>query len=237
METHSTDWQETLARTRAIAAEIRTRRGDKPLTPTPEEVIRQIREERDEQLPALQTSRLTLRLFTPEDYQTLRELDSDPAVLHYRSRKTISPEETQKFLERAKNAPQETPRTFFAYAIISKESGNFLGQCGMTIIPPTEPGEKRAFLWYSLLPRHWGHGYMTESVQALLHLGFQHIGLTTIEAECDPENTASARVMERAGLLYKGQMERKDKSGNWVKRLHYELNYNEWVEKERIKPE
>jgi prevent-host-death family protein len=47
---YSTDWQEAIARTRAIAAEIRDRRGDKPLTPTPEEVIRQMREERDEQL-------------------------------------------------------------------------------------------------------------------------------------------------------------------------------------------
>lgn len=44
------DWQEALARTRAIAAEIRNRRGDEPLTPTPEEVIRQMRKERDEQL-------------------------------------------------------------------------------------------------------------------------------------------------------------------------------------------
>jgi hypothetical protein len=44
---HFTDWQEALARTRAIAAEIRNRRGDEPLTPTPEEVIRQIREERN----------------------------------------------------------------------------------------------------------------------------------------------------------------------------------------------
>jgi RimJ/RimL family protein N-acetyltransferase len=186
---------------------------------------------------ALQTSRLTLRLFTPEDYQTLRELDSDPAVLLYRSRKTISPEETRQFLDRAQNATQESPRTFFAYAITSKESGELLGQCGLTVIPPTEPGEKRAFLWYSLLPKHWGNGYMTESVQALLHLGFQHLGLTTIEAECNPENTASARVMERAGLLYKGEQERKDKLGNRVKRLHYELTGNEWAEKETANPD
>jgi hypothetical protein len=41
-----TNWHEALARTRTIAAEIRERRGDEPLTPTPEEVIRQMREER-----------------------------------------------------------------------------------------------------------------------------------------------------------------------------------------------
>lgn len=46
---HTADWQEALARTRAIAAKIKARRGGKPVTP-PDELIQQMREERDEQL-------------------------------------------------------------------------------------------------------------------------------------------------------------------------------------------
>jgi hypothetical protein len=43
-------WQEALARTRSIATNISKRRGGGPLTPTPEDVIREMRQERDEQL-------------------------------------------------------------------------------------------------------------------------------------------------------------------------------------------
>ena len=47
---HTSDWQEALARTRAVAAKIWARRGDVPLNPTPDAIIRQMREERDEQV-------------------------------------------------------------------------------------------------------------------------------------------------------------------------------------------
>jgi hypothetical protein len=46
------DWQATLERAIQVGIKIKTRRGNQPLTP-PEEVIRQVREERDEQLTDL----------------------------------------------------------------------------------------------------------------------------------------------------------------------------------------
>lgn len=49
-EKYKTNWQKALAQTRTIASEIRERRGDEPLKPTPEEMIHQMREDRDEQL-------------------------------------------------------------------------------------------------------------------------------------------------------------------------------------------
>jgi prevent-host-death family protein len=45
-------WREALARAVQVGSKIRARRGDQPLTP-PAEVIRQVREERDEQLASL----------------------------------------------------------------------------------------------------------------------------------------------------------------------------------------
>lgn len=46
-------WQEALERAIRLGARIRARRGGKPLTPPPEEIIRQMREERGEQLLGL----------------------------------------------------------------------------------------------------------------------------------------------------------------------------------------
>ncbi len=46
------DWQAALERAIQVGIKIKTRRGNQPLMP-PEEVIRQVREERDEQLTNL----------------------------------------------------------------------------------------------------------------------------------------------------------------------------------------
>jgi hypothetical protein len=46
------NWQEALERAIQVGIKVKTRRGNRPLTP-PEEVIRQVREERNEQLTKL----------------------------------------------------------------------------------------------------------------------------------------------------------------------------------------
>ena len=145
----------------------------------------------------LLTSRLILRFFTFADFQSMRRLDSDPKVLYYRSRSSISAEETQAFLELAQSALQEFPRRFYAYAIMRRADNVFLGQCGMTAITV---GAEECALWYSLLPEYWGQGYMTEAVSGLIWLGFTQFGLQNIIAGSHPDNLASIRVMEKVGL-------------------------------------
>lgn len=39
-----------------------------------------------------------------------------------------------------------------------------------------------------------------------MQFGFQHLRLRRIEATCHPENHASARVLQKAGLTYEGLM-------------------------------
>jgi ribosomal-protein-alanine N-acetyltransferase len=147
--------------------------------------------------------RLILRYYRESDYSPLRELDGDPEVLRFRSRKQITAEMTRASMERAYKAITETPRLYYAYAIDLREDSLWLGQCGLSVIDP-QAGE--AFLWYSLLPRFWGCGYMPEAVRALVHVGFSRFYLKRIFAECHPENHASLRVMQKAGLLDEGQI-------------------------------
>jgi len=146
------------------------------------------------------TARLILRNFIPDDYELLRELDSDATVLRYRSRTYISPEMTRTFLQQAQQSVQENPRAFYAYAVVRYDTGEWLGQCGLTVLS----SDTRAFAWYSLLPKYWGQGYMTEALQALLYAGATEFQLDQIFAECHPQNQASIRVMQKAGLQYQG---------------------------------
>jgi len=48
---------------------------------------------------------------------------------------------------------------------------------------------------------YWGQGYATEAAAELVRYGFEQAGLRRIFAECHPDNLASARVLEKIGLL------------------------------------
>ena len=176
----------------------------------------------------LLTPRLTLRFFTPEDFQPLRRLDSDPQVLRYRSRSIISPEETQTFLEQAQSALQDSPRRLYAYAVTRRTDGIFLGQCGMTA---TTSEAKECFLWYSLLREHWGQAYMPEAVGALVWMGFTHFALQCIFAESHPDNHASIRVMEKVGLQNLGSFWIPDSQRKPRLRVRYRLMADEYAPK------
>lgn len=45
---------------------------------------------------------------------------------------------------------------------------------------------------------------MSEALEAVMKFGFEHLDLVRIQAFCMVENIGSARVMEKAGMLYEG---------------------------------
>ncbi|MEL7219689.1 MAG: GNAT family protein [Bacteroidota bacterium] len=53
-------------------------------------------------------------------------------------------------------------------------------------------------------PNHWGSGYATEAVQAILAFGFEQLQLHRIEAGVATANIASIKVLERVGMLREG---------------------------------
>ena len=63
---------------------------------------------------------------------------------------------------------------------------------------------RRAEMGYDLMSEHWGDGYMTEAVEAMVSYGFNKLGLERIEATVDPENGASIRTLEKNGFKQEG---------------------------------
>jgi RimJ/RimL family protein N-acetyltransferase len=61
-------------------------------------------------------------------------------------------------------------------------------------------GLGEAMLGYSLLPEHRRKGFTTRAVNLLTDWAFEHTALARIVAGTDPGNTASQRVLERAGF-------------------------------------
>jgi len=90
-------------------------------------------------------------------------------------------------------------------------------------------GEGQAEVGYVLHPAHYGHGYATEAVGALLRLGFEDLGLHRVAARCDGRNTASARVMERAGMRREAHLVQSEFIKNkWTDELIYAILRREW---------
>jgi len=62
----------------------------------------------------------------------------------------------------------------------------------------------RAEIGYILGRAHWSRGYVSEALPALIDHGFETLGLNRLEADIDPRNAASARVLMRLGFVQEG---------------------------------
>jgi RimJ/RimL family protein N-acetyltransferase len=88
------------------------------------------------------------------------------------------------------------------FLIFSSESGELLGSVGGAI------EKHRMQFGYCLARDAWGKGFATEAARAFLAAAFELPNLWRIQAFCDLENPASARVLEKAGLKREGILRR-----------------------------
>ena len=58
---------------------------------------------------------------------------------------------------------------------------------------------------YGILPSYEGNGYMTEAVQAMIRWAFAQQDVDFVEAETDPDNRASQRILEKCGFVPTGK--------------------------------
>jgi [ribosomal protein S5]-alanine N-acetyltransferase len=156
-----------------------------------------------EDLPELETERLLLRKLRLEDARAMFAYASDPEVTRYVLFDTHrSIEDSVAFLRFAVEGYERGD--FGGWGVVLKDSGAFVGTCGVDY--GYAPEHARAELGYVLAREHWGKGLMPEAVRAVIRFGFGRMELNRIQARCIAENTASARVMEKAGMTYEGTL-------------------------------
>lgn len=150
----------------------------------------------------IQTERLLLRWHTKSDVEEIfTRYAQDSEVSRYLSwRPHRSVEDTIEF-QRTSQADRESGAAF-GWLIRSRDTHVVLGMVGLQI-------EKHiAHLGYCLARDAWGQGCATEAAQAVVAAGQQCDSLWRIEACCDVENTASGRVLEKAGMSFEGTLRR-----------------------------
>lgn len=62
----------------------------------------------------------------------------------------------------------------------------------------------KADIGYVLSPQHWGQGYMSEAVKAVIAYAFETLSVHRVWAVCDVDNGASAGVLKKAGMQKEG---------------------------------
>jgi len=150
--------------------------------------------------PTLETDRLILRDFSYSDTRDLYIIRSNPKVMEFMdslTHKSLSDSEEMisLMLDSFMN------ETGINWAIENKFNGKMIGYIGFWRIIPEHV---RAELGYALKPHVWGKGYMKEAVWEALRFGFEQLGLHSVEANVNPDNLASARMLKSLGFKKEG---------------------------------
>ncbi|BBF44393.1 acetyltransferase, GNAT family [Lachnospiraceae bacterium KM106-2] len=170
----------------------------------------------------IKTDRLVVRRFREEDAEDLYEYLSNPVVVKYEDYDPFTKEAAMG--EAKRRAGDEN-----FWAVCLKE-GKVIGNLYFA---------KSEFntweLGYVFNETYWGNGYATESARALIDDAFRNEGIHRVAAECNPENQASWKLMERLGMRREGHLKNNlyfnvDEKGNPIYQdtFLYGLLREEW---------
>lgn len=173
------------------------------------------------------TERLVLREFGPDDWPAVLEYQQDPRYLEFYPWVIRTESDAKEFVQWFLDEQAESPRRKFQLAVVLRESGTLIGNCGIRRKPDNE---WEADIGYEIAPDHWRRGYATEGAAALVQHGFSEMGLHRISSWCIADNTASARVLEKLGLREEGRLrENEFFKGRWWDTLVFGLLKDEWM--------
>lgn len=145
--------------------------------------------------------RLMLRDFEAADEHAVHSYASDPLVTRFMDWGPNSIADTRAFLADALEERHSPARANFNLAVIVTASDTLIGSGSMSV---TSARQRHGELGYVFNRDFWSQGYATEAARLLVRFGFEYLGLRRIRATCRPENHASARVLQKAGLRYEG---------------------------------
>ncbi len=146
--------------------------------------------------PIIETKRLRLREMEMNDTSLLLQLRSDERVMKYMAKEPIQTiDEARSMIKDIHNAFGKRESIYWAIAL--KDTDNLIGAGGYW---RWVKQHFRAEIGFQLLPAYWRKGYMKEALGAMIQYGFDKMTLHRIEADSDPGNNASIKLLENLGF-------------------------------------
>lgn len=149
----------------------------------------------------LETARLVLRRFVPEDAQAMFcNWASDPEVTKYL---TWPPHGSAEVSAWVVNdwISHYCADAFYQWAIVPKELGEPIGSISVVF---HDDRTEKVEIGYCIGKQWWHRGYMTEALNAVICFFFDEVGANRVQACHDPNNPHSGDVMRKCGMTYEG---------------------------------
>ena len=180
---------------------------------------------------ALELERVRLRPFREDDAADLFAMYADAQTSRYLSRPPLTKlSEAEEVVSKAISGYAEGRN--LQLAIERKDDRAFLGICMLVNL---HKDSARAEIGYTLDRAHWSQGYMREALVALVAHAFGPLGLNRLEADIDPRNVPSARILENLGFKQEGILrDRWIVGGEASDSAIYGLLRKEWLERSLV---
>jgi RimJ/RimL family protein N-acetyltransferase len=143
----------------------------------------------------LETARLQLREFVPEDATALARILSDSETMRYYPA-PFDRAGVEEWI--ARNRRRYALDGHGLWAMLLKSTGELIGDCGLT--KQNVDGSDEIEIGYHVRRDHWGQGYATEAALACCDYGFANLPVERLISLIRPENLPSCRVAEKNGM-------------------------------------
>lgn len=174
-----------------------------------------------EVLRVFETKRLLLRPYVAEDWALVHAYAAIPEFSRFEVWGPNSIEDTKRFVGACIASTSERPILAYQLAVVLKDANRLIGGCTLR---RKNADAQEALLGYAINPDFQGIGYATEAADTLVEFGFSKLRLVRILAECNAQNVASRRVMEKLGMrLLSLHENHKEVKGALVDTCQYEL--------------
>ena len=151
------------------------------------------------QMLLFETARLCVRQLEDGDADDLFAICRDPVAMQWMGDgQPLTFEQCQRWI--AVSQRNYATHGFGASAVELRAAPGLIGFCGLVFAAGSSTPE----IIYGFGRRWWGQSYASEVVPAMLRYGIETCRLARILATIDPQNLASCRVVEKAGMRFEG---------------------------------
>ena len=161
----------------------------------------------------IETPRLILRQFVPEDAQAMYEnWACDPEVTKFLTWPVHGSVEISAMVLSDWISHYEED-TFYQWAIVPKDVGQPIGSISVV---ERNDGAGSVQIGYCIGKKWWHQGIMTETLRAVIDFFFDRVGVNRVEARHDAANPHSGDVMRKCGMTYEGTLRQSDRNNQGI---------------------
>lgn len=150
----------------------------------------------------LHTERLHLRKMKISDSPSLFKIWSDPEVTRFMNIDCFTDENQAKDMINLLDELSQDNKAI-RFSIIETDSNEIIGSCGYDSL---DFENAKAEIGFDIARAFWGRGYASEAIRSLLDNAFSALKLNRIEAQLEPENVNSIKVLQKLNFTFEGTL-------------------------------